>query len=260
MASLLPSKDDIRFHSAFPELRRAGGNNLVASLVTPVRGLVKNIHALRSKTNSEYSFIRRTLRRYAGSHSTLLDVGCGYSRFYSLICSQAYDYVGVDSNPKTVEHNRDLGRNVIMPEDITSLKERFDVVLFSHVIEHLDYTSLISFFDQYLGRLRLGGIAIILTPLYHRGFYDDFDHVKPYNPGALRQLLCGSTKQLQPISIRGAYKETDFWLKRDPFWHSYRKGKLNHLGALSFAIASIVSFGCTGKLTGYGMVFQKVND
>lgn len=259
MASLLPSKDDVRFQSVFPELRRESGNKLVASGGKTLSGLVKSIHDLRSKTNSEYSFIRRTLRKYAGSHSKLLDVGCGYSRFYSLIRSQAYEYVGIDSNPKTVEHNRGLGRNVILPEDIASLDGHFDVVLFSHVIEHLDYPSLISFFDQYLGKLRSGGIAIILTPLYHRGFYDDFDHVKPYNPGALRQLLCGSTKQLQPISIRGAYKETDLWLKRDPFWHSYHKSKLDHLGALAFAVVSIISFGCIGKLTGYGMVLTRTS-
>src|SRR6185437_6198401 len=97
MASLLPSKDDVRLQSVFPELRRESGNKLVASCGKTLSGFVKSIHALRSKTNSEYSFIRRTLRKYAGSHSTLLDVGCGYSRFYSLIRSQAYEYVGIDS-------------------------------------------------------------------------------------------------------------------------------------------------------------------
>lgn len=222
-----------------------------------LRRLVKGVYALRSQTNSEYSFIRRTLRRYAGSHSRLLDVGCGYSRFHSLIRSEAYEHIGVDSNPRTVEHNRSLGRNVMLPEDAASLDGHFDVVLFSHVIEHLDYASLISFFDQYLRMLRSGGIVIILTPLYHRGFYDDFDHVKPYNPEALRQLLCGSTKQLQPLHIRGTYEEIDFWLKRDPFWHSHHKGKLNNFGTLASALVSIVSFGCIGKLTGYGMVLTR---
>jgi SAM-dependent methyltransferase len=197
------------------------------------------------------------LRKHAGPHSKLLDVGCGYSRFYSLIHSYGCKYTGVDSNSATVEHNRMLGRTAMLPEELVDLDEQFDIVLFSHVIEHLDYASLVCFFNQYLGKLRSDGIVIILTPLYHRGFYDDFDHVKPYNPAALRQLLCGSTKQLQSFKIGGTYTEVGLWLKRDPLWHSHSHSRWNHLAEVPFALLSIISGGCIGKLTGYGMVLQK---
>jgi len=52
----------------------------------------------------------------------------------------------------------------------------------SHIIEHFAPHDLLPFIDSYLHRLQPGGRLIICTPLLTKNFYNDFDHVKPYQP------------------------------------------------------------------------------
>lgn len=223
-----------------------------------LRMLVDGPYALRRRINSEETFLRRTFLQYCQPRSVLLDVGCGYSRFYEIIRAANIDYWGVDSNPQTVAANRSAGRNVIETSALQGLPAAVDIVLFSHVIEHLDYMALLSFLNTYLPRLRPGGHVIILTPLIHAGFYDDFDHVKPYNPAALRQIFCRSSIQTQAFTIPGMYRELGLWLKRDPLFFTHRSGRWTHLIGVPAALSCALSFGLVGRLTGYGMVLQRV--
>lgn len=220
--------------------------------------IVNAVYMLRRKVNSEESFLRRALQKWSFRGAKLLDVGCGLCRFYELIRSQGAEYVGVDVNPDIVRYNQGLGRAVNTEAEFCLTMDQYDVLLLSHVIEHFDYSSLVVFLNTYLPRLKEGGIIIIFTPLYHRGFYDDFDHVKPYNPGALRQLFCKSSKQTRGYGLHGEYVELYLWFKRDPLWHSYREGIWKHVFSVPSTLACSFSYGLIGRLNGYGMVFKKV--
>jgi len=227
--------------------------------MTFLHRIVDSVYELRRKVDSEETFVRGILRRHFHEGARLLDVGCGFGRFHSAIQSTGWSYTGVDLNPKTVEQGRARNREVYLAGDLQA-DEKFDAILLAHIIEHLDTDQLIAFLGHYLEKLRPGGIVIVLTPVMHRGFYDDFDHVKPYNPEALRQMLCRSTQQTRPFAIPGEYREIRLWIKRDPFWHSYRSSRAHHLLSIPLTLAAVASFGLIAKTTGYGMVLRRIDN
>jgi SAM-dependent methyltransferase len=223
-----------------------------------LRKIVNRSYSVRLAINSEETFIRGVLRNRGVSGGSILDVGCGFGRFFDIANSEGLDYLGVDSNPNTVAVNRASHRRVLTDAEFANYPGAFDVLLLSHIVEHFDYAGLVSFFIRYLPRLKAGGLLVILTPLLHAGFYDDFDHVKPYNPEAIRQLLCRSTAQTQPFSIPGRYVERRIWFKRDPLFHMHTAAKWRHVLTLPSSLACALSFGLVGTLTGYGMVLERV--
>lgn len=224
-----------------------------------LHSVVDAVYELRRRVNSEETFLRRSLAANCARGARLLDVGCGRGRFQPLIQAAGIKWTGVDVNAETVGDGLARGLDFRHANDFPRPGEvSFDAMLFSHVIEHMDADTLALFLTHYLSHLKPGGTAIFLTPLMHRGFYDDFDHVKPYNPHALRQMLCRSTSQTQPFPMSGVYSEVGLWLKRDPLWHTHRTGRWTHLFDIPATLACVVTRGLIGRLTGYGMVFRRV--
>lgn len=219
--------------------------------------MLSRIYALRRFVNSEERFIAGVLARYVPLGGRVLDVGCGRGRFHAALTDRGVRYVGVDVNADTVAYNRSLGRDVYFAANFPERGEPFDAIVLSHIVEHFAHSELVVMLNKYLPRLRCGGVVIILTPLYHRGFYDDFDHVKPYNPAALRQLFCGISQQTQGFGLRGGFTDLECWFKRDPLWHSHRSYPIMHLASVPMFLAYIATASRLGRLTGYGMVLRK---
>jgi SAM-dependent methyltransferase len=215
---------------------------------------------LRRRVASEERFLGRTLRNSTARGQTLLDVGCGFCRFYPIVSSHGLVYTGVEKNEKTIAQNISRGITCLSPSGAAKLKVKTDVLLLSHIIEHFDHNSLIEFLNAYLPMVTIGGLVVVFTPLSHRGFYDDFDHVKPYNPSALRQALVDNHAQTQSFEIHGQYAELDFWIKRDSLWHSYHERRWMHIIKVPLSLLTTVTFGLVGRVTGYGIVFRKVSD
>jgi len=221
-----------------------------------VHRIVDGVYELRRKVDSEETFVRSTLRKHHRDGARLLDVGCGFGRFHRIVADSGWQLTGVDVNPEAVLRGVAESRDVRDASGFHSGPE-FDAILLAHIVEHFDTDSLIALLARYLEMLRPGGIVIILTPLMHCGFYDDFDHVKPYNPEAIRQMLCRSTPQTRPFALPGEYDEIDLWIKRDPLWHSYWTSRANHLFNIPLTLAAVASFGLIAKVTGYGMVLRR---
>ena len=51
--------------------------------------------------------------------------------------------------------------------------------------------------DGYLDRLKVGGHLVIATPLMSNNFYDDFDHVRPYQSLGILMVFGGGAAQVQ---------------------------------------------------------------
>lgn len=219
---------------------------------------VTSVYKFRRKVNSEETFLRNALRRNVRPGVRLLDVGCGFSRFYEIIRQEEVEYVGVDINPETVAYNKQLQRAVFLNSELAKTTDQYDVLLLSHIIEHFEPVQLVAFLNPYLSRLKEQGIVILLTPLMHRGFYDDFDHIRVYPPAAIRQLFCKSSEQTQGFGLIGEYAELTVWFKRDSFWHTHRVGKWTHLFSVPLVLVSTLTGGLLGRLTGYGMVLRKI--
>ena len=169
-------------------------------------------------------------------------------------------YIGIEKNADTLEKNIARGISCLSPQIDGKSLGRIDVMLFSHIIEHFDYEGLVEFLNCYLPALCVGGIVVILTPVLHRGFYDDFDHVKPYSPAAVRQALIGQFAQTQKFGILGEFVELELWMKRDSLWHSFRDSRWMHLAKVPLSLVTTFTFGRVGRVTGYGIVLRKIRE
>lgn len=151
---------------------------------------------------SGYSDEARRLRRMLAPldrHAPVLDVGCGYGRNLDLLRSLGFTGVeGVEKNPDLVRAARARGYVCHLPEELAAANpDGYALLVFSHIVEHFGYESLQGFIESYLERLRPDGQILIVTPLLHGAFYNDFDHVKPYLPMGFRMVFGADVSQVQ---------------------------------------------------------------
>lgn len=117
------------------------------------------------------------------------EVGSGTGRFPEIIQKKRPDF-----SVKCLEINNDLV-NMTRGKDLDTVlgsvlnlpfqNEEFDIVHCSHVIEHFGYPDIIQVFDEIFRVTKNKGCVIIRSPLMHRGFYFDIDHVRPYPPESI---------------------------------------------------------------------------
>jgi SAM-dependent methyltransferase len=200
----------------------------------------------------------------AGARGPVVDVGCGYGRYLRLLAARGIDATGVEVNAEIVAKNNAAGLRCVTPEQFESSGTKARVLLMAHVIEHFAPRDLLPFLDRWLDRLEPGGSLVIATPLLSPHFYDDFDHVRPYQPDGLVMVFGGAQAQVQYWS-RHRLELADIAFRRSP-WRAtlsgalYRGGLraypwyvLNALSALGFRL----SCGLIGRKTGWVGRFRK---
>ena len=153
----------------------------------------------------------------------LLDVGCGYGSKLKLLGNRGFQVLGVEVNPEIVKANRNQGLNCMTLDEFSSVNEKFDVLLFSHVVEHFSPAALLELLEHYLDRLKIGGHIIIITPLMTQRFYNDFDHVKPYYPTGIQMVFGKENAQVQYYS-RNKLEIEDLWFRRSPWQMNLARG------------------------------------
>lgn len=209
--------------------------------------------------------IRNFFRKYVSPQNKILDVGCGYGRNLRTLRAAGYKNVtGVDVNPEIVKANLTSGLDAMTTKVFHKTKDKFDAILLSHVVEHFTPEALLKFLDYYLKRLVPGGYLIIATPLHSAYFYDDFDHIKPYQPTGFLQILGGNSAQIQYYSEHKV-ELTDLWFRRNSLEIRYHKRLYIRgigspiLHAINFAshILFLVSFRLFGKTDGWLGIFRK---
>ncbi|MFO1525290.1 MAG: class I SAM-dependent methyltransferase [Turneriella sp.] len=209
--------------------------------------------------------IRNFFRKYVSPQNKILDVGCGYGRNLRTLRAAGYRNVtGVDVNPEIVKINLASGLNAMTAKAFEKTTGRFDAILLSHVVEHFTPQALMEFLDDYLKRLVPGGYLIIATPLHSAYFYDDFDHIKPYQPTGFLQILSGNSAQIQYYSAHQV-ELTDLRFRRNSIEIRYHKSlyitgfSSPILQTINFVshILFLLSFRLFGKTDGWLGVFRK---
>ena len=204
-------------------------------------------------------------RALGGVRGLVLDVGCGYGRYLKPLREQGIEALGVDVNPEIVRRNQGAGLRSMLPDEFQASGTRARVLLLSHVIEHFAPRDLLQFLDRWLDHLDDGGELVIATPLLSVHFYDDFDHVKPYQPEGLRMVFAGGDAQVQYCS-RHRMELVEVVFRRSP-WRAtlssalYRGGPAAwplQLANLVAAVLFRVSFGLLGRKTGWIGRFKKL--
>ncbi|WP_254563463.1 class I SAM-dependent methyltransferase [Oscillatoria sp. HE19RPO] len=201
----------------------------------------------------------------------ILDLGCGYGNNIQYLQNKNNNKItGIDINALIIDQNRKEGLDCLTVEEFEKQKEKYiekyDVLLMCHVIEHLPSNELLDFMNYYLDCLKKGGHLIIATPLYYSGFYDDFDHVKPYHPTGIDLVFGRRSAQVQYVA-RHQLELVDIWFRKSqhklqffPGLYLKNKPKWPHLINLTLAILFKASFGVIGRKTGWMGLYRKVSE
>ena len=121
----------------------------------------------------------------------VLDVGCGIGRCLDFIRPRG---VGVDPNAAAIAVCREHGHEAYEPVefDASQTLRKFDTLLCSHVLEHLDEPTGVDLIRHYLPHIVSGGRVMLITP-QERGQRSDETHVRLMDVAALTSLAqqCG---------------------------------------------------------------------
>ena len=212
----------------------------------------------------EIKFLQLVSNLELNKESKVLEVGCGYGRILKIL-NQNFDFhtLGVEKNEHIVSENNSKGINCISLSDYQKQDTEYDLIIMSHIIEHFQPDDLLTIMDSYLTRLKKGSHLIILTPLHSQYFYNDFDHIRPYQPAGLTMVFGGQNSQVQYYS-KNQIKLVDLWFRRGPFRIEFARGlflkkysKWPYIANLFFGVLFKLSFSLFGQTDGWIGVYQK---
>ncbi|MEO8005023.1 MAG: class I SAM-dependent methyltransferase [Betaproteobacteria bacterium] len=230
-----------------------------------MRKLLQSFYLSAVNSDGETGHILALLKSLdLGPDSRVLDVGCGYGRLLALMRASGLDATGVEVNAEIVATNLGKGLPCVTPQQFTSSGGQYDVIVMAHIIEHFSPADLLPFMDDYLDHLKPGGRLIVATPLMSDYFYDDFDHIKPYQPNGIVMVFGQHSAQVQYYA-RNRLVLRDLWFRRSPLrisysrWRYFRSPWRYSLFALDFAAVFIffLSGKLIGKTNGWVGVFEK---
>jgi len=139
-----------------------------------------------------------------------LDIGCGIGRNLQHIDGNG---VGVDHNADCVAACRAAGLTAYTTDEFPgspdAVRERYDSLLFAHVLEHMTAAEADQLVCHYLPYLRPCGQIIVITP-QERGQASDATHVMLVDEAAVRKMA--ERLRLKVVQIRSF-----------PFTHAFGK-------------------------------------
>jgi SAM-dependent methyltransferase len=190
--------------------------------------------------------------------AAILDVGCGKGRYLALLARHGYKPTGVDASNRMIDESRAKGFVCLNDAEFMTDARVYDMILMAHVIEHLSPGELLLFMDRYLDRLRLGGFLIIATPLLTPGFYNDFDHVRPYYPLGIDKVFEEPEAQVQ-FEAKNRLKRLALLYRQGPFHEMFlgRCGPVATCITTVGLIAYMASFGLVSMRTGWSGLYKK---
>ena len=180
----------------------------------------KSQNKIISGDNFTYRTILYVINRYLRGEKKVLDIGCGAGTLDFYLANKGHDVTGVDISKNAIKSCTETAKNlgikdikfiqINFPKQIINAK--FDFIIFSEVIEHLqdDKLALI----QIVKLLRKSGILILTTPsidapLHKWGLTKEFDK----RVGHLRRY---DVKQLQKMINESGFKITELIITEGP--------------------------------------------
>jgi len=121
------------------------------------------------------------IRMYA--HKKGLDIGCGSGRWLKNF--PGWQGIDTDARAKATP-----GVKLGSVEDIPFEKNSFDIVLTSHILEHVTREHFEKAMAEINRVLKKNGILVVFGPNpSHQNFYNDYTHVNPVNVFSLSSVL-----------------------------------------------------------------------
>jgi len=210
----------------------------------------------QTKTIKDDNFTYRILltvinKNLKGKNKRILDIGCGAGTLSFYLANKGHDVLGIDISQKAISEclnsKKVLGLKNLRFQQIdfpnNYPKEKFDEVLFTEVIEHLedDKKALNAIYRV----LRPNGLMILSTPsnkapLYQLGLVEEFDrkvgHLRRYELNQLKNLVVDAGFKITET------RKTEGLLRNFLFVNPYA-GKLvrflNFSGFLSYFVTQL---------------------
>jgi SAM-dependent methyltransferase len=147
------------------------------------------------------SDVRRYQSKYADiflPKESVLDVGCGNGTFLELLRERQVIGIGIDTSLDVVKNGLSKGLHIEHSDALTFFKKaknKYDGLMLSHIIEHLQPPDLINLLELANKRLNKNGRVIIVTPNFKdievatSTFWLDITHIRPYPLPLLKQLF-----------------------------------------------------------------------
>jgi len=176
-----------------PELNRKKVEELQAGLYTD--------EVDRAKVKKLYKMIKdrvEILKAYKSS-GKLLEIGCATGAFLNEAKQQGFDVVGLDASSNYAKFTKELGLEVRHGrlEDVAFEKEQFDVIAFSHLLEHIE--NPLTFLEEVKTYLKPDGIIFLVVPNvdsstnkilgYKHSTYQQPDHLFFFSKTTLNNYL-----------------------------------------------------------------------
>jgi 2-polyprenyl-3-methyl-5-hydroxy-6-metoxy-1,4-benzoquinol methylase len=139
----------------------------------------KFINLLVDYRKDEYNFIKK----YIFNKYNILDAGCGTGDFIKFIKEKfpACKIDGIDQNIDNVLVAKKLKANIkVMSITDLNIKNKFDLVLCSHVIQCMQTTEVFVALKKFHKSLKKNGLLIISTLNNYKSFYEHPENVRPY--------------------------------------------------------------------------------
>ncbi len=133
--------------------------------------------------------------------SRILDIGCGLGQMLAALVKLGYEEAeGIDVSDAAVSACRDAGLAARRIDDIVDFcreqaEPSFDLVIMSHVLEHIEKASIVGTLREIRTRLlRPGCPLLVMVPNAQSATgcywaYEDFTHTTLFTAGSLRYVL-----------------------------------------------------------------------
>ena len=148
---------------------------------------------INSRLKAYLPFVETVADHYPNAE--MLDLGCGRGEWVELMGEQGFSAKGVDLDDGMLSECRKIGLDVETADAIEYLRqlpnESQVVISAFHLVEHIDFESLLTLVDESLRVLVPGGLLILETPnpenliVGTSSFYLDPTHEKPLPPNLL---------------------------------------------------------------------------
>ena len=134
----------------------------------------------------------KELKKIINKESMILDIGCAAGNIANYVINKN-NFYGIDYSMDLVLYGRSKGLNITFCDlsegHLFFDDEFFDVIWFSHVIEHLEVRMQVKIMKEIYRVLKPGGRVIVFAPsAYNPFFYDNDTHVRPMTHGSLEHL------------------------------------------------------------------------
>ena len=183
--------------------------------------LLKLVCNNSSIANHELDQLIKNYLPYSTKVLKILDIGSGLCNYYPENVTESKNkYFACDLSDDLKKILEKRGIEFIqgdMVKDKLTLKENsFDIIICSHVIEHIEEPSNLLY--EIYKLLKISGILFLKTPdikVVKWNFFNDFTHKKPYTKNSLKEQIESDSMRVIKCSSSTLYREFAFNLLKN---------------------------------------------